>query len=151
MFLACREGHRFFKVVEWVMKTEYQGRETPHWHIAAWVVCRWLHLLQGRTGTAVVSTFVRFLSLLFRAEIDVQIGNGRVNYISGYVSKDHDAVDVGLGEYCAKNPSAPWLSTYRLFCKSSPDIPEIAILMAQLRSSKGRFPTYSCTRHSLPT
>ena len=40
------------------MKTEYQGRGTPHWHIAAWVVCfGLLRFLEGRTGTAVVSAF----------------------------------------------------------------------------------------------
>ena len=110
-FLCNRYGHRFFVVYEWVMKTEYQGRGTPHWHMAAWVVpCGLLVYLKGRTGTAVVSAFVRFLSLLFRAEIDVQIGNGRLNYINGYVSKDHDAVDVGIGEYEQKDATAPWLA-----------------------------------------
>ena len=71
-----------------------------------------MKLLGGRTGTAVVSCFVKFLELVFKCEIDVQIGNGRLNYINGYVSKDHDAVDVGLGEYvqsgatssCARQP-----------------------------------------------
>jgi hypothetical protein len=71
------------------MKTEYQGRGTPHWHIAAWVVCfGLLEWLKGRTGTAVVSAFVRVLSMLFHCEIDVQIGNGRLNYINvadGYI------------------------------------------------------------------
>ena len=38
-FLACSFGHRYFIVLEWVMKTEYQGRATPHWHIAAWIIC----------------------------------------------------------------------------------------------------------------
>ena len=33
-----------------------------------------------------------------QSEIDVQTGNGRVNYISGYVAKDHDSVDEALGE-----------------------------------------------------
>ena len=99
-FLSNAWGHRWFVVYEWVTKTEYQGRGTPHWHLAAWVVCRGLLAwLQGRTGTRVVSAFVNFLSMLFCCEIDVQIGNGRLNYINGYVSKDHDAVDVGLGEY----------------------------------------------------
>ena len=65
-------------------------------------------------------------------EIDVQIGNGRLNYINGYVSKDHDAVDVGLGEYVQRSATAPWLATYRLMSKSTPCIPEIAIRMAQL-------------------
>ena len=124
-FLANRFGHRFFRVLEWVMKTEYQERRTPHWHIAAWVISPILEFLAGRTGTAVVSAFVKFLSLLFRAEIDVQIGNGRINYISGYVAKDHDAVDVGFGEYVQKSASSPWLCTYRLLAKSTPGIPEV--------------------------
>ena len=133
LFLANRLGHKYFKVYEWCMKTEYQGRGTPHWHIAAWVVCFGLLAhLQGRTGTAIVSAFVRFLSLLFVCEIDVQIGNGRLNYISGYVCKDHDAVDVGMGEYCQKNACGPWLATYRLMSKSSPCLPEVATRMAQL-------------------
>jgi hypothetical protein len=115
------------------MKTEYQGRGTPHWHMAAWVVpFGLLSYLQGRTGTAVVSTFVMFLAAVFQCEIDVQIGNGRLNYINGYVSKDHDAVDVGLGEYVQKGATAPWLAAYRLLSKSSPGLPEVAIRMAQL-------------------
>ena len=74
LFLARRQGHRYFTVQEWVMKTEYQGRGTPHWHIAAWILCCGpMKLLQGRTGTSLVSAFVKFLSLLFPCEIDVQI------------------------------------------------------------------------------
>jgi len=133
MFLVNRFGHKFFIVFEWCMKTEYQGRGTPHWHIAAWIVSFGaLSLLEGRTGTAVISVFVKFLSLLFCCEIDVQIGNGRLNYINGYVSKDHDAVDVGLGEYVQKNAITSWLAAYRLLSKSSPCLPEVAIRLAQL-------------------
>jgi hypothetical protein len=99
LFLANRFGHKYFIVFEWCMKTEYQGRGTPHWHICAWVASfGLLQHLAGRTGTAVVSAFVKFLGMLFCCEIDVQIGNGRLNYINGYVSKDADAVDVGLVE-----------------------------------------------------
>ncbi len=88
LFLARRFGNRYFVVYEWVMKTEYQGRCTPHWHIAAWVIaCGLLQALAGRTGTAVVSRFVALLEAMFICEIDVQIGNGRLNYINGYVSK----------------------------------------------------------------
>ena len=65
-------------------------------------------------------------------EVDVQIGNGRINYINGYVSKDHDSVDVGLGEYIQKESCSPWLATYRLLSKSSPGLPEVAIRMASL-------------------
>ena len=133
MFLFNRHGHRFFVVYEWVVKTEYQGRGTPHWHIACWIVCFYvMKLLQGRTGTAIVSVFVKFLGMLFSCEIDVQVGNGRLNYINGYVAKDHDAADVGLGEYVQKDSTASWLAAYRLLSKSSPCIPEVAIRMAQL-------------------
>ena len=61
---------------------------------------------------------------------DVQVGNGRLNYINGYVSKDHDAVDVGLGEYVQKGATSSWLAAYRLLSKGSPCIPEVAIRMA---------------------
>ena len=101
-------GQRWFLVYEWVMKTEYQGRGTPHWHIAAWVLvgtgCA-LHLLAGRSGGQ-KSEFVCFLEVVFQAQIDVQVGNGRLNYINGYVSKDHDALDVGMGEYSQKGNNA---------------------------------------------
>ena len=133
LFLANRFGHKYFIVFEWCMKTEYQGRGTPHWHIAAWIISFGIMKhLQGRTGKAVVSAFVKFLGMLFCCEIDVQIGNGRLNYINGYVSKDHDAVDVGLGEYVQKNACSSWLAAYRLLSKGSPCLPEVAIRMAQL-------------------
>ena len=74
LFLACRGGHKFFVVCEWVCKTEYQGRGTPHWHIAAWVVCYGIMArLAGRSGKF-VSAFVRFLELVFQAQIGVQDG-----------------------------------------------------------------------------
>ena len=58
------------------------------------------------------------------------IGNGRLNYINGYISKDHDAVDVGLGEYVQKNATSSWLAAYKLLSKGSPCLPEVAIHMA---------------------
>ena len=132
-FLANRFGNKWFVVYEWCCRTEYQGRGSPHWHICAWVASfGMLSFLKGRTGTALVSAFCRFLELVFMCEIDVQVGNNRVNYISGYVSKDHDAVDVGLGEYRQKDATPSWLATYRLLCKGTPCMPEVAIRMAGL-------------------
>ena len=69
----------------------------------------------------------------------MQIGNGRLNYINGYLAKDHDAVDVGLGEYVQKNATSSWLATYRLLSKSSPGLPEVAIRMAQLSEFERSF------------
>ena len=34
------------------------------------------------------SAFFKFLDLPFRCDIDVSIGNGRLDYISGYVAKE---------------------------------------------------------------
>ena len=133
LFLASRFGNKYFIVQEWLMKTEYQGRGTEHFHIAAWVICLTrLSLLSGRSGMAVLSAFVLFLELVFHAQIDVQVGNGRLNYINGYVTKDHDAVDVGLGEYVQRDSTSSWLAAFRLMSKSTPCIPEVAIRMAQL-------------------
>ena len=73
--------------------------------------------------------------MVFMCEVDVQVGNGRLNYINGYVAKDHDSVDVGLGEYVQKNACSSWLSAYRLMSKCSPGLPEVAIRMAQLPES----------------
>ena len=88
--------------------------------------------LAGNSKKGCLSPFVRFLQIVFQCEIDVQVGNGRLNYINGYVAKDHDSLDVGLGEYVQKASTAPWLATYRLLCKSAPCLPEVAIRMAQL-------------------
>ena len=49
-----------------------------------------------------------------------------------FPGEDHDAVDVGLGEYVQKGSTAPWLATYRLLKKNSPCLPEVAIRMASL-------------------
>ena len=132
-FLANKFGNRRFVVYEWCCRTEYQGRGTPHWHICAWIACfGLLKWLVGRTGTKPVSALCKFLELVFKCQIDVQVGHCRVNYISGYVSKDHDAVDIGLGEYRQKDATPSWLATYRLLCKNTPCIPEVAIRMAGL-------------------
>ena len=66
LLLVNRYGNRFFITFEWVKKTEYQGRKTPHWHIAAWVVARGpLSYLAGRTQgqkgalAEITSAFIR--------------------------------------------------------------------------------------------
>ena len=75
----------------------------------------------------------RLLERLFSCEIDVQTGNGRLNYISGYVSKDHDAIDVGLGEFKRSETHGPWGAAYRCLSRSTPGLPEAAIRLAGLQ------------------
>ena len=48
-------------------------------------------------------------------------------------------MDVGLGEYVQKEATASWLAAYRLLCKSTPCIPEVAIRMAQLSEFERSF------------
>ena len=56
-FLAARSGNRWFTVLEWVKKTEYQGRGTEHSHIAAWVMAHVvLRCLAGNKKTVLVMT-----------------------------------------------------------------------------------------------
>ena len=55
------------------------------------------HCFQSNAPGAI--PVVRYLFLVFGCEVDIQVGNGRLNYINGYIAKDHDTVDVGLGEY----------------------------------------------------
>ena len=125
-------GNRWFTVLESVKKTEYQGRGTEHTHIAAWVLAHVvLRVLAGNKKTVKVMTgLLRYLFLVFGCEVDIQVGNGRLNYINGYIAKDHDTVDVGLGEYVQRGNTAPWLASYRLLSKSTPCIPEVALRMA---------------------
>ena len=78
------------------------------------------------------SPLFKFLSSCFGCNVDIQVGNGRLKYISGYISKDHDAVDVDLGEHTAKGAESPWLCTYRLLCKSTPSLGQVAICNMQL-------------------
>ena len=132
-FLCSKFGNRWFKVYEYAIKTEYQGRGTPHWHMALWVVsyCGDLEQLRGRIKEMEESALFKFLYGCFGCNVDIQIGNGRINYISGYISKDHDAVDVDLGEHTS-GAESPWLCTYRLLCKSTPSIGQVAISNMQL-------------------
>ena len=48
------------------------------------------------------------------------------------LGKDHDSVDVGLGEYVQRGNTPAWLAAYRLLSKSTPGLPEVAIRMQQL-------------------
>ena len=106
--------------------------------------------LAGRTGTRVVSAFVKFLAAVFQCEIDVQVGNGRLNYINGYVSKDHDVVDVGLGEYTQKDATAPWLAAYRLLSKVRLVFQRLPFASRTSRSGSGRIRMCCCILRSQP-
>ena len=93
----CPKVNRWFRVAEWVCKTEYQGRGTPRWRLTSWTASYVpLHTLQGRTGKA-VPVLVKWLASMFRCEVEAAAGVGRLNDINGYVAKGHATVGVGLG------------------------------------------------------
>ena len=91
----------FIEVRDYVIRLEFQGRKTVHIHVAAWAVVR--AYLVGRTGGE-RSGFVRFLEDLFGASVDVQIGSGFLNCISGYVVKGSSSMDFNPE---ASSPSLP--------------------------------------------
>ena len=68
------------------MKTEYQGRGTPHWHIAARVLAFMLQSLAGRSDGQ-KSEFVSFLEVVFQAQVDVQYRGFQDDRLASFRSK----------------------------------------------------------------
>ena len=88
-----------------------------------WTLCLGiLDHFKGRTGTAIISAFVKFLKLIFRKKKRCKSVAATSPTSTAASQKDHDAVDVGLGEYVCKDATAPLLATYRLLSKSSPPV-----------------------------
>ena len=88
------DGVFFSTVLAHVVRTEYQGRGTPHWHLAAWVIPMSqypLVSLEGRTGRDHNSRLVSTCERILGASIDVQVGRGAgLSYVDGYVTKEHN-------------------------------------------------------------
>ena len=64
--------------------------------------------------------------------IDVQYGEGFLNYIIGYTSKASDAMDFRLDQHIASDASYQWRTCYRLLCKQVMCVPEIMAKFASL-------------------
>ena len=123
-----KPGCFFASVFDHVIRMEYQGRGTPHWHIAAWAIPldgTPLDGLVGRSGSEHSSRLVSFLECALGASIDVQFGTGYLNYIDGYVAKEHDSLDFSLKEHTKKEENWKWRMVYRLLCKNAPCVPEV--------------------------
>mgnify|MGYP004341994191 CR=1 FL=1 len=82
------------------------------------------------------SPLVTHLEDLFKCRIDVQLGNGWLNYINGYTTKANESLHFKVAEHykaeTAEAKNAIWCHTYRLLCKHAPLIPEVYIAMAGL-------------------
>ena len=129
----------FNKVFHYVIRLEYQGRGTIHFHIALWCMPKFLpsHYV-GRTSATVrdrveknmqlTSPFHAYLDNLFKCRVDVQWVKGRLNYINGYTTKAHDAMDFSLDSSSTSCEGHDrWLVAYRLLCRRTVCIPEVAL------------------------
>ena len=78
-------------------------------------------------GQKTTSPFHHYLEGLLKFHIDVQ-WKGRLNYINGYTTKSHDAMDFRLGSEFTDSPANDrWPTTYRLLCRKTVCIPEVAL------------------------
>ena len=111
--LTEKHSRWFVRVFHYLIRLEYQQRGTPHFHIALWCIPKFppTHYI-GRTGMSDgeriqagrqrTSEFHSSLEQLFSrrsdklTHIDVQWTTGRLNYINGYTTKAHDALDFRL-------------------------------------------------------
>ena len=118
----------FWRSIEnYVLRIEFQGRGTLHVHIALWAILYAHRDLRGTTGQASDSPLVEYLTSLGFESIDIQYGEGYLNYINGYLGKASDAMDFRLREHLRSGESHRWRMTYRILCKSSPCVPEIFV------------------------
>ena len=86
-------------IVEHVLRVEFQGRGTLHFHLALWVVPKGpLEDFEHGKRREHRSDFGAYLEGLFEADVDVVTGSGFLNYINGYVSKSSDCVDFSSRE-----------------------------------------------------
>ena len=70
----------FHKDFEHVMRVEFQGRGTLHIHIALWVLLFAFKDLRGKTGDPQGSPLVEWLEEIGFKSVDVQYGDGFLNY-----------------------------------------------------------------------
>ena len=129
----------FEKVWEHVIRVEFQGRGTLHIHIALWAMVRSAVDLRGRTGQSHNSPLIHFLESIGFQRVDVQYGEGFLNYINGYTAKCSDSLDFRLNEHVRQGENSKWRMAYRMLCKYSPCIPEVFCHFASLPLMKRSF------------
>ena len=90
----------FEQVLHYVIRTEFQGRGTVHFHVAAWVIPmaglgpeRYIGRTGGQQPSVYEGSLLEFLERTFHCSCDVQVGSGYLNYVNGYVVKANDALD----------------------------------------------------------
>jgi hypothetical protein len=126
------------EVLEWSFRWEFQKRGTIHVHVVAWArfTTGTPQDLNGRStrknykkGFNENSPLLKLLEKAFNASIDVQCGESEaalLKYVTGYVTKASDAMrwDPKVSD---SGPDSNWRTTYRLLCKLSPTLSEMAV------------------------
>ena len=128
---------RFWEaVVEHLVRVEFQGRGTLHFHLALWVIPkgRVEDFEHGRKrGRS--SDLGEYLAELFHSDVDIRTGSGFLNYINGYVSKSSDCVDFSAKEYSSNDSegaeNTDWKRTYRALQNGSPCVQEICCALSR--------------------
>ena len=82
----------------------------------------------GEKWEQATSPFHAYLEQLFNCHVDVQWTTGRLNYINGYTTKAHDAMDFRLGAEFTDSPANDrWpttsMSQDSLYPRGSPMVP----------------------------
>ena len=129
--LKEKDSPWFKHIFHYLIRLEYQGRGTIHFHIAAWVILK--HAPGHCAGRADnkdprTSPFHSYLERLFRCHIDVQWTTGRLSYTNGYTTKAHDAMGFRLDSNTSYEGShLRWLTVFRMLCRRTDCIPEVAL------------------------
>ena len=111
--------------------------------------------IKGRTGATMAdrvrrghqdtSPFHAYLEHLFCCHIDVQWTTGRLNYINGYTTKAHDSMDFRLdSETFYAGSNGRWLTAYRLLCRKTVCIPEVALWFHEAEPMIRSFRIWKC-------
>ena len=95
--------------------------------------------LRGTTGQSHNSPLIYFLESIGFQTVDVQYGEGFLNYINGYTAKCSDSLDFRLNEHVRQGENSKWRMAYRMLCKYSPCIPEVFCHFASLPLMKRSF------------
>ena len=127
-----RDKQRFDEMYEYVIRVEFQERGTLHLHVAAWAILHDHMDLRGNSQEGRWSEFIRVLSSYGFDHIDVQYGEGFLNYINGYTTKASDAMDFRLDQHAMPDASHQWRTCYRLLCNQVMCVPEIMAKIASL-------------------
>ena len=91
------------------------------------------------------SPFHAYLQELFQSHVDVQWTTGRLNYINGYTTKSQDSMSFRLDpETTYDGAHGRWLTAYRLLCRKTVCVPEVALWFYEAEPMVRSFRVWKC-------